>query len=58
MMLLRCIDAMMLLSMMTYLIYSVSFNIDVTKVADVEQENEMTKIAIMSQKLLRDVIII
>ena len=58
MMLLRCIDAMMLLSMMTYLIYSVSFNTDVTKVADVEQENKMTKIAIMSQKLLRDVIII
>ena len=46
-------------SMMTYLIYSVSlFNTDVTKVADVEQENKMTKLAIMSQKLLRDVIII
>jgi len=39
-------------SMMTYLIS------DVTKVADVEQENKMTKLAIMSQKLLRDVIII
>ena len=39
--------------------FTSSFNTDVTKVkTDVEQEYKMTKIAIVSQKLLRDVIII
>ena len=53
------IGAYLKVQMMTYLIYSVSFNTDVTKVkTDVEQEYKMTKIAIVSQKLLRDVIII